>query len=81
MGKENESFAMEMLRTKKIELIFKNIIIILLILVIGFLAGYIVYDKNTSAYEETEEIATSDEGNACIGDSCNNGVINNGDSD
>ena len=41
--------------------------------------GAFIYYINTTDYVEVEEIAdTGEGGNACVGDSCNNGEINYG---
>jgi hypothetical protein len=39
--------------------------------------GLFIYYINTTGYEVTTETAeTNDSGNACVGDNCNNGVVN-----
>ena len=75
-----ETFAMEILADYKKQN-KRLFVIILVILSFWFITiGAFVYYINTTGYEETMEIAdTSDGGNACVGDNCNNGVIN-GDS-
>lgn len=57
-------------------------IIIIILLAMWFATiGLFVYYINTVDYEETTEYATTDDGgNACVGDSCNNGEINYGES-
>lgn len=73
---EEESFAMEILKDyKKAN---KRLFIVLIIaLVMWFTTiGAFVYYINTVDYEETVEYAeTDDGGNACVGDSCNNGEV------
>lgn len=57
----------------------KRMLIILLVVLIMWFStiGLFVYYINTTGYEVTTETAeTDDGGNACIGDNCNNGVIN-----
>ena len=53
-------------------------IIIVIILAMWFVSiGLFIYYINTTGYEEiTETAETNDSGNACVGDNCNNGVIN-----
>ena len=77
---KQESFAMELLKDQRKQN-KRLFVIILVILSFWFITiGAFVYYINTTGYEETMEIAdTSDGGNACVGDNCNNGVIN-GDS-
>ncbi|MBO5143005.1 MAG: hypothetical protein J6C46_08490 [Clostridia bacterium] len=74
---QEESFAMQILKDyKKIN---KRMFITLITVLIMWFAtiGAFVYYINTTGYEETIEIAdTGEGGNACVGDSCNNGVIN-----
>ena len=85
---EKTSFAMEMLQFSKEQnkVLEKNnrrmfIIILVLIGVILAMAGAFIYYINTTGYEETTEYATTDNGgNACVGDNCNNGEMNYGDS-
>lgn len=56
----------------------RQFIIILVILTMWFASvGLFIYYINTTGYEEiTETAETSDSGNACVGDNCNNGVVN-----
>lgn len=74
---KEQSLAMELLkdykRTNK-----RLFIIILVILTMWFITiGIFIYYINTTGYEITTETAeTSDNGNACVGNNCNNGVIN-----
>ena len=74
---KNESFASEILRDYK-KANKRQFIIILVILSFWFATiGAFVYYINTTGYEETTEYAETDNGgNACVGDNCNNGVIN-----
>lgn len=77
---KQESFAMELLKDQRKQN-KRLFIIILVILSFWFITiGAFVYYINTTGYEETIERAdTNGGGNACVGDNCNNGVIN-GDS-
>ena len=55
------------------------IVIIAFILVLGTTIAGFLYYINTTGYEEVTETAeTTDGGNACVGDNCNNGEINYG---
>lgn len=55
-------------------------IILIVVLCMWFTSvGLFVYYINTTGYEVVTETAeTSDSGNACVGDNCNNGEINYG---
>lgn len=78
---KNESFASEILRDYKKDK--KRLFIIILVILSFWFAtiGAFVYYINTTGYEEIIETAeTSDGGNACVGDNCNNGEINYGES-
>ena len=57
----------------------KRLFIILLITLIMWFSsiGLFIYYIKTTAYEViTETSETTGDGNACVGDGCNNGVIN-----
>lgn len=56
----------------------RQFIIIIVILVMWFASiGFFVYYIKTTGYEViTETAETEGEGSACVGDNCNNGVIN-----
>jgi len=56
----------------------RQFIIIIIILVMWFASiGFFVYYIKTTGYEViTETAETEGEGSACVGDNCNNGVIN-----
>lgn len=58
-------------------------IIVLVILLMWFASiGLFIYYINTTGYEVVTETAeTTDSGNACVGDNCNNGEINYGKGD
>lgn len=61
----------------------KRLFIIIIFLIIAWFTtiGIFVYHLETTGYEEiTEEATTDDGGNACVGDNCNNGEINYGES-
>lgn len=80
---KEESFAMELLKdqrkqNKRLFIVIITILCMWFVTVIAF-----VYYINTTGYEEemiTETATTDDSGNACIGDKCNNGEINYGNS-
>ena len=78
---EKQSFAMELL-TEQRKQNKRLYVIILVILTMWFVSiGLFIYYINTTGYIDTTEIAdTSDGGNACVGDNCNNGEINYGKS-
>ena len=73
--KEN-GFAVEILNDYK-KASKRQFVIILFILTMWFASiGLFIYYINTTGYEEiTETAETNDSGNACVGDNCNNGVI------
>lgn len=78
---EEQSLAMELLSDyKKIneKINKRQFITILVILVLWFASiGMFIYYINTTGYEVvTESADTGEGGNACVGDNCNNGVIN-----
>ncbi len=74
---KEQSLAMELLkdakRTNK-----RMFIIIIIILLLWFSSiGMFIYYIKTTGYEViTETAETEGEGSACVGDNCNNGVIN-----
>lgn len=76
---QEHSFAMELLKDQKKQN-KRQFIIILVILSMWFASiGLFIYYINTTGYEEITETADSQgEGNACVGDKCNNGEINYG---
>lgn len=78
---KEQSLAMELLQDYK-KTNKRMFITILVILTMWFATiGAFLYYINTTGYMETEEIAeTDDGGNACVGDNCNNGEINYGES-
>ncbi len=61
----------------------RQFIIILVMLALWFASiGLFIYYINTTGYEVVTETAeTTDSGNACVGDNCNNGEINYGKGD
>ena len=79
---KNQSFALELLqdarKTNK-----RQFIIILVILTMWFASiGLFIYYINTTGYEVTTEVENeSGNANACVGDNCNNGEINYGESE
>lgn len=75
---KEKSFALELISDYKRQN-KRQFIVILVILTMWFASiGLFVYYINTTGYEETitETAETDDSGNACVGDNCNNGVIN-----
>lgn len=75
---KEKSFAMELISDYKRQN-KRQFIVILVILTMWFASiGLFIYYINTTGYEETitETAETDDSGNACVGDNCNNGVIN-----
>jgi hypothetical protein len=76
---KEQSLAMEILKEQKKN--NKRLFIALIVVLCMWLAtiGAFLYYINTTDYVEVEEIAdTCEGGNACVGDSCNNGEINYG---
>lgn len=82
---KNQSFALELLqdarKTNK-----RQFIIIIIILAMWFASiGLFIYYINTTGYEVTTESTEveneSGNANACVGDNCNNGEINYGESE
>lgn len=72
-----KSFAMELFGDLKKQ--NKRMFIALITVVLLWFAtiGLFVYYISNYGYEETiEYVETNDNGNGCIGDNCNNGVIN-----
>ena len=76
---QEHSFAMELLKDQKKQN-KRQFIVILVILIMWFASiGLFIYYINITGYEEITETADSQgEGNACVGDKCNNGEINYG---
>jgi cytochrome c oxidase assembly protein Cox11 len=74
---KEKSFALELVSDYKKQN-KRQFIIILVILTMWFASiGLFIYYINTTGYEVTTETAeTNDSGNACVGDNCNNGVVN-----
>lgn len=74
---KEKSFAMELISDYKRQN-KRQFIVILVILTMWFASiGLFIYYINTTGYEVTTETAeTDDSGNACVGNNCNNGVIN-----
>jgi hypothetical protein len=71
---EEKSFAMDLLKDYKKQNKRQFIIILILILLWFVSIGIFIYYINTTGYEVVTETAeTSDSGNACVGDNCNNG--------
>lgn len=78
---KEQGFAYEILQDyKKAN---KRLFISLIVVLFMWFAtiGAFVYYINTTGYEETVEYANTDDGgNACVGENCNNGEINYGNS-
>lgn len=76
---KEQSLAMELLKDYK-KTNKRLFIVILVILSMWFITiGLFIYYINTTGYEVVTETAdTEGEGNACVGDKCNNGEINYG---
>lgn len=74
---KEKSFALELISDYKKQN-KRQFIVILVILTMWFISiGLFVYYINTTGYEIVTETAdTGEGGNACVGDKCNNGVIN-----
>lgn len=74
---EEQSFAMELLKDAR-KTNKRMFIVIIAILIMWFASICLfIYYINTTGYEITTETAdTGEGGNACVGDKCNNGVIN-----
>lgn len=74
---EEKGLALELLSDYK-KANKRQFIIIIVILVMWFASiGCFVYYIKTTGYEViTETAETEGEGSACVGDNCNNGVIN-----
>ena len=79
---KEKSFAMEILQDYK-KANKRLFIVIIVILAMWFATiGAFLYYINTTGFEETIETAeTTDGGNACVGDNCNNGEITYGKGD
>lgn len=81
---EEQSIVMELLHDQKKQ--NKRLFIVILVILSMWFAtiGAFLYYINTTGFEETTEIAEveNEDGNAnaCVGDSCNNGEINYGES-
>lgn len=75
-NKENMSFAMEILKDYKRINKVKDVLIFVLIGIITLIIGGIVYVITNYDFSYENANATTDTGNTCIGDSCNNGEIN-----
>lgn len=74
---KEQSFAMELLKdARKTNKRMSIIIIVLLSFWFSTIGAFIYYISNYGYEITTETAETSDSGNACIGDNCNNGVIN-----
>ena len=78
---QGKSLAMELLSDYK-KANKRMFVIIILILIMWFVSiGLFIYYINTTGFETiTETAETTDSGNACVGDNCNNGEINYGKS-
>ena len=79
---KEKSLAMEILQDYK-KANKRLFVVIIVILAMWFATiGAFLYYINTTGFEETVETAeTTDGGNACVGDNCNNGEITYGEGD
>lgn len=77
---KEKSLALEILQDYK-KANKRLFIVIIVILVMWFATiGAFLYYINTTGFEEVTETAeTTDGGNACVGDNCNNGEITYGE--
>lgn len=77
---KEKSLAMELLQDAR-KSNKRMFVIIIVILVMWFASiGLFIYYINTTGYEVVTETADSQgDGNACVGDKCNNGEINYGE--
>lgn len=78
MENNDKSFAMQILEDYKKQTKRQFVIICILLFIIFLFVGGLVYvvTNYDFTYEDTSVEAITDKGNACIGDSCNNGEIN-----
>lgn len=78
MENNDKSFAMQILEDYKKQTKRQFVIICILLFIIFLFVGGLVYvvTNYDFTYEDTSSEAITDTGNACIGDSCNNGEIN-----
>lgn len=78
MENNDKSFAMQILEDYKKQTKRQFVIICILLFIIFLFVGGLVYviTNYDFTYEDTSVEAITDTGNACIGDSCNNGEIN-----
>lgn len=78
---QEQSLAMELLKDQRKQN-KRTFLILLVVLVMWFITiGIFVYYISTNTIETITEEATTDMGgNACVGDSCNNGEISYGNS-
>lgn len=79
---KEKSLALEILQDyKKANKRLFIVIIVILVMWVSTIGAFLYY-INTTGFEETVETAeTTDGGNACVGDNCNNGEINYGKGD
>lgn len=74
---KEKGLALELLSDYKKQNKRKDIIIIVILVMWFASIGFFVYYIKTTGYEVITETAETDgEGSACVGDNCNNGVIN-----
>lgn len=78
MENNDKSFAMQILEDYKKQTKRQFVIICILLFIIFLFVGGLVYvvTNYDFTYEDASAEAITDTGNACIGDSCNNGEIN-----
>lgn len=74
---EEQSLAMELIKDyKKQNKRLFIVVIVILILWFATIGGFVFYICNYDTEIIIEDVKTSDNGDACIGDNCNNGVVN-----
>ena len=83
---DNQNVVVDLIHTSEAngKKMYKLLIIVLIMWVLtlgGTIGGFLYYINTTTVEETTETAETSDGGNACVGDNCNNGEINYGKGD
>ena len=72
-----QSLAMELIKDyKKQNKRLFIVVIVILILWFATIGGFVFYICNYGTEIIVEDVKTSDNGDSCIGDNCNNGVVN-----
>ena len=73
---EKDSFYLEILKDYKRSNKMKDIVIFVLIGIITLFVGGLIYVLTNYDFSFDDNVASTNEGNACIGENCNNGEIN-----